>query len=434
MKFLRWGFCGLAVILASQVFAAETAANFPKPDSDSLWRLGVVYAQIKQFYVEQTTDRELFDAAIAGMLSKLDPHSQYLDKKDYQALKDMTDGQFGGIGAKLTNDHGVLKIISPLDGTPAAKAHLASGDYIIAVDHVPILDNDEVDDAIDKIRGKPGTKVTLTIASKKNPEPKDIILTREIIHVNSVDYRLIDQHYGYIRIAEFQKATGDKVKSAIKDLMKQSQGHLNGVVLDLRNDPGGLIDSAITVADDFLDDKTASKKSVIVSTRGRFKEADFTYYAEPQNLLTGIPVVVLINPGSASASEIVAGALQDLHRAMIVGQRSFGKGSVQTVFPLDDHTAIKLTIARYYTPSGHSIQDEGIEPDILIPDLILQPPKDNDLAFFDNLREKNLKNHLTNKDAKNIDQDQLAAARKLATDDYALYEAVNIVKVLHWNE
>lgn len=423
-----------AVLCWSGSVLADTEADKtapPTPDQKSLWRLGIVYSQIKQFYVEPETDKDLMNGAIAGMLEKLDPHSQYLDQKDFKSLKEMTNGEFGGIGAKLTSDHGILKVISPLDGTPAAKAGIKSGDYIIAIDDKPILDNQDINDAIDKIRGKPGTKVKLTIMNRQDDEPREVTLKREIIEVNSIESRMLDEHYAYIRIADFQKSTGQELKKAILALQKQAKTPLQGIIIDERNNPGGLIDAAVDVSDDFLDDQTAPKGTVVVSTRGRFKEADSSYLAHPQNLLKGVPLVVLINSGSASAAEIVAGALQDLHRAVIVGQRSFGKGSVQTVFPLDKDTAIKLTIARYYTPSGHSIQNEGIQPDILIPDLVLTKKKD-DLAFFDKIREADLRYHLENADAKTQNDRALTIANKMARDDFPLYAAYIVVQGLHF--
>ncbi len=318
-----------------------------------------ILSRIKEDYVEEVTDEKLLEGALNGMLSALDPHSAYLDPKAYKELMEQNKGEYGGLGMEVTMENGLVKIISPIDDTPAKKAGLEAGDLIVAIDKKPISGMTLLE-AVDLLRGKPGTKVRLHIKR----EGKDVFektLTRAIIQVKAVKWH-VEGNIGYIRIATFNdEKTVSLVKEAVASLKKQLGKKLEGLVLDVRNDPGGLLDAAIGVSDLFL-----AKGQEIVSTKGRNSQMDSHIYAESSDIAEGLPIVVLVNGGSASASEILAGALQDNHRAIVAGTKSFGKGSVQVVLPLTNGGALKLTTARYYTPSGRSIQAKGIEPDIVI--------------------------------------------------------------------
>jgi carboxyl-terminal processing protease len=330
--------------------------------------LTTVMHQVKASYVKKVTESELMTDALRGMLSRLDPHSDYMDERQYKEMVSVTRGRFGGIGIELTLEGGVPQIISPIDGTPAAAAGIEPGDRIIKVDGTPTagMDSEEV---VKRLRGPVGTKVTLTILRRGRP-PFDVALTRAIVRVVSVKSALEPSKIGYARITTFVENTPDEFVDAVTRLEHRAGGRLNGFILDLRNDPGGLLDAAVDVAGDFLDGGT------VVTTRGRDREDDHVYTAPAAgDMLRRTPVVVLINSASASASEIVAGALKDDRRATIMGTRSFGKGSVQSIIPLDGQGALRLTTALYYTPSGQSIQDRGIEPDIVVP-----IPKDEAVA------------------------------------------------------
>jgi carboxyl-terminal processing protease len=355
------------------VISKPISAPVPSPDTNisqaDLERLGAAIEAVQDFYVDKVSGKTIIDNAISGMLSNLDPHSAYLDEQDYEDLQAMTEGQFCGIGVEVDMEGPALEVIAPLDGSPAAKAGIKAGDMIVRINDTPVQGL-TASQAIMMMRGKKGEKVTLTIFRKGANKPLVMTLVRDEIKLQNVRSELIDKNYGYIRIASFQVNTGADVAKAIANLEKQTDNHLQGVVLDLRNNPGGVVQASVDVTSDFLNSKNLPYGKKVVYTKGRIKEADFTGYATGTDLTHGVPMVVLINAGTASAAEIVAGALQDYHRALIVGQRSFGKGSVQTVFPLQDgKTAIKLTTARYYTPSGRTIQALGINPDILIPDL-----------------------------------------------------------------
>lgn len=324
-----------------------------------------IIERIKQDYVEEVTDEKLLTGALNGMLGALDPHSAYLEPKVYEELKSQTKGEFGGLGMEVTMENGLVKIISPIDDTPAQKAGLEAGDLIIAIDKKPVLGM-TLTEAVDLLRGKPGTQVRIHVKrEEKNLKPgeKEVFektITRAIIHVKAVKWRE-EGNVGYIRIAQFNETTVPLMKEAIADIKKKLGNKLEGYILDVRNDPGGLLDAAIGASDLFL-----KKGQEIVSTRGRTTESELRFYAEHQDMTNNLPIVVLINGGSASASEILAGAIQDNHRGVVVGTKSFGKGSVQAIMPLTNGGAIKLTTARYYTPSGRSIQAKGIEPDIVI--------------------------------------------------------------------
>jgi len=316
-----------------------------------------VFEQVRIGYVKELSDDQLFDRVIEGLLANLDPHSTYLNQQSYQELQENTSGDYGGLGMEVTTDQGLILVVSPLDNSPAAEAGIRSGDYIVEIDQQSVR-GIGLQKAIDKLRGEQGSKVSLSIAREGEAEKIQLNLEREIIHINSVRSRILEENIGYIRIAQFQTNSGDEFKTALNEL--QAEAPLQGLVLDLRNNPGGLLPESTAIADALIGE------GLLVYTEGRLPSANRKFNATPGDLLNGSPIVVLINKGSASASEIVAGALQDQGRATILGTRSFGKGSVQTLMPLDDGRAIKLTTAHYFTPSGRSIHGEGIEPDMLV--------------------------------------------------------------------
>jgi len=348
--------------------AAESAEASESADSkvplEEIRRYVAVYNAVKQAYVDPVDDKKLMQSAIRGLLLDLDPHSTYFDKEDAEAFDEQATGAYDGIGVELLQQKdNTLKVISPIDDTPAARAGIRAGDVIIAIDGKPIA----TIEAMEPLRGKPGTKVTLTVIREGRDKPFDISVTRETIRVTSVRSRMLEPGYGYVRISTFQADTGTDFHKQVQALEKQAGGKLRGLVLDLRSNPGGLLTAAVQVADDLLD------KGTIVSTRGRISISDAKFEATPGDLLDGAPVMVLVDAGSASASEVLAGALRDNQRAKVIGSRTFGKGSVQTVLPLDNGDSVKLTTARYYTPSGRSIQASGI-----VPDVVLQPEREPD--------------------------------------------------------
>jgi carboxyl-terminal processing protease len=383
--------------------------------------LSEVFDKIKHNYVEDVDDKTLLDNAIRGMLSGLDPHSTYLDAKAFEELRVGTTGEFGGLGIVVGMEDGFVKVISPIDDTPAQRAGVKTGDLIIRLDEKPVKGM-SLDDAVKLMRGKPGTNIDLTIVREGVDQPLKFTITRDRIRVKSVKARMLDPGYGYVRISQFQERTGKDLLKAITDLKKENKDNLKGLVLDLRNNPGGLLDSAVLVSDTFLDHGN------IVSVKGRTEDNKLSQAATPGDILKGSPMVVLVNEGSASASEIVAGALQDNKRAVIMGQKTFGKGSVQTVIPLGNNSALKLTTARYYTPSGRSIQAEGIQPDINLEHLQVAEKKDNG---FKPLKEADLAGHLENGNAKKqTDQKvpQEGDLLTLAKEDYPVYEALTLLK------
>ncbi len=327
-----------------------------------------VMSEVEKTYVKKVTEKELAEDALKGMLTRLDPHSDYLDERQYKEMVSVTRGRFGGIGIELTLEAGVPQVIAPIDGTPAAAAGIEPGDRIVRIDG-QATSGMNAEEIVERLRGAVGTRVKLTIDRKGKPQ-FSVILTRAVIHVASVKSALEPDHIGYARLTSFVESTPPDLGAAIARLKRKAGGRLNGFILDLRNNPGGLLDAAVSVAGDFLDGGT------VVTTRGRHADDDRAYTAPLSgDLLHGVPLVVLVNSASASASEIVAGALQDHRRGVIMGTRSFGKGSVQSIIPLDSEGALRLTTALYYTPSGRSIQDRGIEPNIIVP-----LPKDEQVA------------------------------------------------------
>ena len=339
-----------------------------------------VFDQVRGNYVEPVTNKQLVEGAIKGMLSSLDPHSSYMDAKEYREMMVQTRGEFGGLGMQVTLENGLVKIISPIDDTPASRAGLKPNDLILAIDDAPVTDM-TLSDAVEKLRGTIGTQVKLTIR-REGVDAFEVKLTRDDIKVDPVKSHMEGSDVGYVRITNFSERTGNALEAAIKSLKSQAGDKLAGIVLDLRNNPGGLLDQAVTVSNDFLDD------GEIVSIRGRRSQDNRRFEAQPnRDLVRGVPIVVLINGGSASASEIVAGALQDHHRAVLLGTRSFGKGSVQTVLPVKESGgAIRLTTALYYTPSGRSIQGTGIEPDVVVEPARIEEVKELQIPHEADLR------------------------------------------------
>lgn len=425
-------FLSMSVGFSTITFAAqeeETAKNHRVPMED-VQRFSNAINQIKKYYVKPVDDKELFDNAIRGMLSGLDPHSSYLDEESFNDLQAATSGEFGGLGLEVTMEDGVVKVITPLVDTPAYKAGMKSGDYIIKIG-TKSVQGLSLKDAVNMMRGKEGSTVDLTVLRKGVNKPLVFAVIREKILIKSVKSELLDNNYGYVRLTQFQATTSDDMQKAITQLKKQANGQLRGLILDLRNNPGGLLDSAIQVSDAFLDTKnTNGKEELIVYTQGRLPGSHFTAIANPNDILNNAPMVVLINNGSASAAEIVAGALKDNKRAIIVGTKSFGKGSVQTVLPLDDKTAIKITTALYYTPSGVSIQAKGISPDIVIEEVKVS--KANDQLDALGFSEADLSGHLVNTDKQQ--EAKIKAATKdddkLLHQDYQLYAALTVLKGL----
>ncbi|MGN6496932.1 MAG: S41 family peptidase [Tsuneonella sp.] len=380
-----------ALVTAVALIPATTAglAQVDSRASPEFAKLFAVYQRIKASYVEPVDDDKLIRGAIDGMLASLDPHSAYLDGGDLQRLETMIDGNYTGLGLSVVEDDGAVKIISPFKGSPADKAGIKAGDYITHLNG-KLIYGGSLDDAVAQMRGQPGTSIRLTIYRPGRDDPFDVTVTRGVIELEPVTHELKPGNIGYISVNEFSRDVGADVYSAWEDLKKKAAGPMNGLVLDLRQNPGGSLDEAVALSDLFLD------KGQIVSQRGRAKGESINYDAESVfkgDMAAGVPVIVLIDGGTASASEIVAGALQDHRRAMIMGERSFGKGSVQTLLPLTRDSALKLTTARYYTPSGHSVQEGGIEPDIAVPQL-----SDPDMAKREKyqLRESDLRGHLVN--------------------------------------
>ena len=409
----------LSLMLGMSNACAEKAAK-PAEEADTYELLnlfGEVMERAKTSYVEEVDDKKLIESAINGMLVSLDQHSSYLDAQSYKYMNEQTKGKFGGLGIEVTMENGVVKIVSPIDDTPAAKAGLKPGDYITNIDGEQVIGM-SLNDAVDKMRGKVGSKVKLTIR-RVGEKPFEVTLKREEVKIQSVKNDIKSGDVAYIRITSFSGDTDKMVEKAIKQAKKELKGNIKGVVLDVRNNPGGLLDQAVNISDLFLD------KGEIVSTRSRNEEDTVRYTAKEGDITDGLPIVVMINDGSASASEILAGALQDHKRAIILGEKSFGKGSVQTVVPLGKYGAMRLTTARYYTPSGRSIQATGI-----IPDVEVHPAKVEEYINNYGLSEAEyrnaLKNEATGEDKKTENNTKDEDWRK----DYQLSRAVDLVKAL----
>ncbi len=395
---------------------AKSSAPPPKPSVslEDIRTFTAVFNLVKQAYVEPVDDKTLMQDAIRGLLSGLDPHSEYLDQRAMDQLSEDTSGSYDGLGLEVLTVDGTLRVVAPIDDTPAAKAGIKPGDIIVRIDGKAIT-SENASQSVEMLRGKNGSKVTLNILHEGASVPVDFVLARETIRVASVRVRALDAGYVYIRIVQFQEDTGSELRSKLSKVLAKNTP-VRGAVVDLRSNPGGLLTSAVEISDDFLDSGT------IVTTKGRLKQSDLSFSATPGDLLDGAPMVVLVDNGTASAAEIVAGALKDNHRALIMGRRTFGKGSVQTVLPLDDAHAVKLTTARYFTPSGTSIQASGIDPDIELQDLKLTV-KDSAPSFITG--ERDLPNHLIGEHEK--DSKTVAHPRD-DLDDYALNEAMNVLK------
>lgn len=401
-----------------------TAKRIPLED---VQRFSNAISEIKKYYVKPVDDKELFSNAIRGMVGGLDPHSAYLDEEEYRDLQTSTTGEFGGLGIEVTMEDGVVKVITPLVDTPAFKAGIKSGDYIIKLGKESVQGL-TLKDAVNLMRGKAGSPIELTVLRKGASKPLTFDLIREVIQIKSVKSKLINEGYGYVRLTQFQAQTGKDLLKAVAQLKQQSNGKLKGLILDLRNNPGGLLDSAIQVSDAFLGNDKSGKQELIVYTEGRLPGSKFTALANPGDVLDNAPIVVLINNGSASASEIVAGALKDNKRALILGTKSFGKGSVQTVLPLDAKTGIKLTTALYYTPSGTSIQAKGIVPDIVVEEMDVPKTaqKKTDATGFS---EADLSGHLINKNnSENKSVKSEFNTTNLIHEDYQLYAALTVLE------
>ena len=394
---------------------------------DDLRKFTAVFSRIKDAYVEEVTDSQLLESAIKGMLSELDPHSTYLAPKDYEDLEESTSGAFGGLGIEVGMENGFVKVITPIDDTPAQKAGVRSGDVIIKLGEQPVKGM-SLQDAVELMRGEPGSILQLTIIRDGETGPLVIPVERAIIKVTSVKSRMLDEGYGYVRITQFQAETGSQFRDALTALKKDAGGALKGVVLDVRNNPGGVLQAAVDTVDAVLNE------GLVVYTEGRIQSSRMRFSATEGDILADTPMVVLINGGSASASEIVAGALQDHHRAVVMGTQSFGKGSVQTVIPLDETHAIKMTTARYYTPDGRSIQATGIKPDIEV-----KPAELKELESQPMFTEADLSGHLEGKneaenrknDAQNVRDSAKESAEAVLDRDYQLRSALNLLKGLN---
>jgi len=421
----------IALLGGAPVLHADQAPISPPPAADQnaaplpldeLRTFAEVMDRIKAAYVEPVTDKELLENAIKGMLSNLDPHSAYLDPKAFAELQESTSGEFGGLGIEVGTEDGFIKVVSPIDDTPASKAGIHPGDLIVKIDGKPTKGQSMME-AVESMRGKAGSKIVLTLV-REGGKPFDVELTRAVIKVTSVRSQMIDPGYGYIRVTQFQVNTGEEVGKALNKLRKENGKKLSGLVLDLRNNPGGVLQSAVEVADHFL------KKGLIVYTKGRIPNSELRFSADPLDASEGVPLVVLINGGSASASEIVAGALQDHKRGIVMGTDSFGKGSVQTVLPLNNDRALKITTALYFTPNGRSIQAQGIVPDIEVARAKITREDDGE-----SYKEADLAGHLGNgnggKDRTSSELKAESGKAKLQDDDFQLSQALSLLKGLN---
>jgi carboxyl-terminal processing protease len=414
---------GVSLTIGQHVFAERGDSDNALP-LEELRAFTEVFATIKNNYVEDATDKELLENAIRGMLSGLDPHSSYLDTDAYKELQVGTSGEFGGLGIEVSMEDGFVKVVSPIDDTPADAAGVKAGDLIIRLDDTPVKGL-TLREAVNLMRGKPGSDILLTIVRDGVDRPLKITITRDIIQVKSIKHDSLDPGFGYVRITQFQSHTGSDLKDAINELKQENGGSINGLILDLRNNPGGVLQAAVEVSDAFLE------QGMIVYTEGRIDDSALKFKATPDDSLNGAPLIVLINSGSASASEIVAGALQDHKRAVIMGGKSFGKGSVQTILPMNNGAALKLTTARYFTPAGRSIQAEGIVPDIPLDRINLTAANEPDFAP---VTEADLAGHLDSgqKDKKEgVDNSDQREEKHRVDQDYQLYEALNLLKGLH---
>ena len=433
---------GISLALGRGVLAQREEAQAVSPlPLDELRTFTEVFAKIKSDYVEPVEDKVLLEGAVRGMLAGLDPHSSYLDSNAFKELQIGTTGEFGGLGLEVGMENGFVKVIAPIDDTPASRGGVHAGDLIIRLDDTP-LQGMELNDAVKMMRGPEGSQITLTLLRKGEEKPLKVTLTRAIIKAKSVKTQTLEPGFAYLRISQFQAQTGPNMIEAIDKLKKDNNGELKGLVLDLRNNPGGVLNAAVAVSDAFLE------KGLITYTEGRVKDSQFRFNATPVDVLKGAPMVVLVNGGSASASEIVAGALQDQKRAIVMGTKTFGKGSVQTILPMTNDSALKLTTARYFTPNGRSIQAEGIVPDVVLENVKLAATEQ---SGFEPIKEADLTRHLINNNGQDgadskkqgekgegkgdaTPAPETAAPEKpkepLLTSDYQLHEALTLLKGL----
>ena len=412
--FLSGTLLGLSLAVGHSVYALKDNDQIPFEDLQAFTE---VFSKVKSDYVESVDDKKLIEDAIRGMLNGLDPHSAFLNTSEFSDLKIGTTGQFGGLGIEVGMENGFVKVISPIDDTPASRAGVQASDLIIKLDERSVKGM-TLNEAVKIMRGKPNTSIDLTIVREGEPKPLVISITREIIRVKSVKNRMLEPGFGYVRITNFQSRTTTDLLKAISDLQKEEK--LKGMVLDLRNNPGGVLNGAVGVSDAFIDD------GLIVYTEGRIDDSSHRYLATPGDSLNGAPLVVLVNGGSASASEIVAGAIQDHKRGIILGTKSFGKGSVQTIQELRNGSAVKLTTARYFTPNGRSIQATGIEPDIKLSTVKLS---ETDEKVRETYSESDLEGRLSNPNGEQAG-DKKDDSETLAKTDFQLYEALNLLKGL----
>ena len=414
--FLSGALLGLFLAVGHSVYALKDSDEIPFEDLQAFTE---VFSRVKSDYVEPVDDKKLIQDAIRGMLNGLDPHSAFLNTTEFSDLKIGTTGQFGGLGIEVGMENGFVKVISPIDDTPAARAGVQASDLIIKLDEKSVKGM-TLNEAVKMMRGKPNTAIDLTIVREGEPKPLVIQITREIIRVKSVKNRMLEPGYGYVRITNFQSRTTTDLLKAISDLQKEQR--LKGMILDLRNNPGGVLNGAVGVSDAFIND------GLIVYTEGRIDDSSHRYLATPGDSLNGAPLVVLVNGGSASASEIFAGAIQDHKRGIIMGTKSFGKGSVQTIQELRNGSAVKLTTARYFTPNGRSIQAKGIEPDIMLSTLKLSEDSERARESFS---ESDLEGRLSNPngDSETGEKAEPESA-DLAQTDFQLFEALNLLKGL----
>ena len=411
------------MLISNSLLIAKTSK-----DDDNIYKNMELFTKVlsivKKDYVEDKTYKDLIYGAINGMLSSLDPHSSFLPPDSFKEMQVETKGEFGGLGIVITIKDGILTVVSPIEDTPAYKAGIKAGDKILKINGESTK-NLTLMQAVKKLRGKPGTKVTISIFREGFKKLKDVTITRAIIKIKSVKKKMYENNIAYIRITQFQERTTRELRKALKELTKK-YGTLKGLVLDLRNNPGGLLSQAVGVSDVFL------KKGLIVYTKGRVENSNYKFFAHDDGDEGTYPMVVIVNAGTASASEIVSGALQDHKRAIIIGTQTFGKGSVQTIIPMDDGSAIRLTTAKYYTPSGRSIQAEGIKPDIIVPQRKIEKKEENN-EFI--VREKNLAGHFEN-DEKNKNKNEKKSEKNKKVikfsevKDYQLLQALEIVKAL----
>ncbi len=417
-KNLKFSLINLFVFKLSLLFMGVLVAN-QQDVYKQLNLFGEVYERVRSEYVEEIKDKDLIEAAINGMLQSLDPHSSYLNSDNFEEMKVQTKGEFGGLGIEVTMENGLVKVVSPIDETPAAKAGIQSGDYISHIDEEAVMGL-TLSEAVDKMRGPVNTPILITVI-RKGEEPFDVKIIRDIIKITSVKIQ-VHEEVGYLRITSFTQKTYKNLIKEFSKLEKQMSGNMKGLVLDLRNNPGGLLDQAISVSDAFLD------RGEIVSTRGRETNTEQRFNATKGDITKGIPIVVLINGGSASASEIVAGALQDHKRGILLGTSTFGKGSVQTIIPVSSKGAIRLTTARYYTPSGKSIQAKGIEPDIFVPQSKLEVLETNNER-----KESSLRGHLDEKDSdtEKTENEDTSETENTLKDDYQLNRAIDLLKSIN---